>query len=194
MRQLRLVAVAVVATLALTGCGDDKPDPGDANSTWTPSGTIETPSSSAPPAKSTEPPLPDAATKATKDGARAFITYYWDLVNYAQLTGDVKALKAVSGETCEGCQSGIAGTADHYASGGRVIGGYSGTTVKELTQLKQAGQDLYGFEARVAAMATKQTVIASDGSEETHEAGTETWAMYLIWVDDSWRVDILEHQ
>ncbi|WP_372492275.1 DUF6318 family protein, partial [Pimelobacter simplex] len=43
------------------------------------------------------PVLPGAAKEASEEGARAFVGYYWELVNYAQATGDVRRLRRGAG-------------------------------------------------------------------------------------------------
>ncbi|NGZ99563.1 hypothetical protein G5V59_01935 [Nocardioides sp. W3-2-3] len=102
----------------LAGCSDDEPDgqpsPSPSVSTTAP----VSPTPSAAPAK--EPVLPAAARQPTEAGARAFIAYYWDLINYAQVTGDVKALEKVSGPNCERCLAGIDAIRTLYESGGRL--------------------------------------------------------------------------
>ncbi|QSR26854.1 hypothetical protein CFH99_14585 [Nocardioides aromaticivorans] len=193
MRSLRAALAASLAALALlAGCSDDDPSPGDPGSTSTPTDKPETPTSSAT-AKPTEPALPDAATKATEAGARAFITYYWDLINYAQVTGDVKALKRVSASSCEGCNAGIEGVREHYQSGGRVIGGAHRIAIKSLSELSTSSGNAFGFHGVVRASHDDQTIISSDGSEDVRGPGTDTFDVYLLWLEKAgWRLDVME--
>lgn len=193
MRTHSIAALVLAAILALSACSDDDPDPGDPMSTWTPSGTPEAPSSSATPsADPTEPPLPDAAREATEAGARAFITYYWDLINYAQVTGDVKALREVSGPNCEGCQKGINAVRDVYGNGGSAIGGAYSVHISSVREIAPEDRSLYGVEARYRVRNAKQTITRGDGSVEVSESGSTRYLSYLIWVDETWRTDILE--
>lgn len=193
MRSLRAALAASLTALALlAGCTDDDPSPDEPTSTWTPTGKPGTPTSSTT-AKPTEPALPDAATKATEAGARAFITYYWDLINYAQVTGDVKALKRVSGSSCEGCNAGINGIREHYRTGGRVSGGAHRVEVKSLSELSTNSGSAYGFHGVVRASHADQTIISSDGTEDVRGPGSDTFDVYLLWLEaNGWRLDVME--
>lgn len=193
MRSLRAALAAPLAALALlAGCTDDDPSPGDPTSTWTPTGKPETPTSSAT-AKPTEPALPDAATKATEAGARAFIAYYFDLVSYAQVSGDVRALKRASGPSCRGCNAGIEGVRKHYGGGGRIVGGALVPTIDRIREISTQSGSLFGFRAIVTTSHNEQTIIESDGSSDTRSPGTDHWNLYLLWTpSDSWRLDVMD--
>lgn len=192
MRSLRAALAASLAALALlTGCTDDDPSPGDPTSTWTPTGEPETPTSSAT-AKPTEPPLPDAATKATEEGARAFITYYWDLINYAQVTGDVEALKRVSGSTCRGCSRVINGISDLYTDGGHAIGGEYTLRIERITEVTTPDKAALGIEAAIRVRNQEQTIVQGSGESARSVPATSRYLIYLIWVNEAWRTDIVE--
>ncbi|WP_408899224.1 DUF6318 family protein [Nocardioides sp. R1-1] len=182
----------VLLIVGVTACSDDEPAPHDPSSTWSPTGTMEAPSSTAA-AVPVEPRLPDAAREASEAGARAFIAYYWELVNYAQVTGDVKALRAASSLNCAGCNAGIRGVRERRRSGQRVVGGPHEAAIKMLEKLQTDSGDLNGYHAVVVARHDEQTAIGADGSEDVRAAGESTFDMYLIWVDQSgWRTDILD--
>lgn len=192
MRSLRAaLAASLVALALLAGCSDDDPSPGDPSATSTPTGTPETPTTSAT-AKPTEPALPDAATKATEAGARAFITYYWDLVNYAQATGDVKALKRVSGPNCRRCMAGIEGIDDLYGEGGHLTNADYRATVLSLKEVNVDSGDAYAFESRTDVSNAAHVSVDANGNEEKFEASTLTYLLYLLWIDDHWRLDVME--
>lgn len=189
MRSLRAALAASVAALALLGaCSDDDPSPGDPSSTWTPTGKPETPTSDAT-EKPTEPALPEAATKATEDGARAFIAYYWDLINYAQVTGDVKALKRASGPTCDGCTRAVRAVEELYGSGGQADGGDYDLVIERVREL--SSDALYGMEAVIRVRNAEQRIVR-DGEEEISQPKTSKFLTYLIWAQEAWRTDILE--
>ncbi|WGX95699.1 DUF6318 family protein [Nocardioides sp. L-11A] len=173
---LGLLAAALVLLLSAAACSDDSPEPRDPTSTWSPTGTIDTPSPTAPP---TEPELPGAATRADEEGARAFITYYWELINYAQVTGDVKALKAASGPNCGGCGAGMDGIRRLYKSGGHLEGGDYKVRLKKINQLNGSNPSDIAFEAKLAASAPEQVVVEGDGSKTHNPAATITAASPL---------------
>lgn len=191
MRSLRAALAASLAALALlAGCSDDNPSPADPSSTWTPTSKPETPSSSAP-AKPTEPALPQAAKKATEAGGRAFIAYYWDLINYAQVTGDVKALKRVSGSTCSGCNRAIEAVETLYGDGGHAERGEYALTIVRSKEVTSSDESLYGMEASIKVRNASQRIIRG-GDVEISDPKTSRFTTYLIWTDEAWRTDILE--
>lgn len=119
-------AIAVAALLAtglLAGCDDedDPPEPTESVSepTSAPTSTQTEPTPTGP----VEPTLPAEAEAATKAGAEAFVGYYWQVVNYAQHTGDVGPLTRISEDNCAGCNGGIRYITKVYGRGGRIIGG-----------------------------------------------------------------------
>lgn len=193
MRSLRAALAASVAALALLGaCSDDDPSPGDPSSTWTPTGKPETPTSDAT-AKPTEPALPEAATKATEDGARAFIAYYWDAVNYAQATGDVRRLNSLSAHSCDTCRGVAADLRAHYRSGGRIDGGDNSVHITEAAELSTSSGAAFGFRIEQVVSHEQQTIVEGDGSEDQRDAGSNRFTAYVLWVDeDHWRLDVME--
>ncbi|MBM0126368.1 DUF6318 family protein [Pimelobacter simplex] len=186
---IRAAVAAMVLLLLASGCSDGDPSPRDPSSTWSPTGKMETPTSAAP--DPVEPDLPAAAKEATEAGARAFIEYYWELINYAQVTGDVKALKGVSGPNCEGCNAGIDGIRNLYRGGGHATGGAYDTTVKSLAKVPFDAPAALAYKARVLVRNKEQAVVNADGSLETLAPATNAIVVYLLWVDERWRTDVL---
>ncbi|KRB73040.1 hypothetical protein ASE01_19895 [Nocardioides sp. Root190] len=189
MRVRSAAAVVLVAALALAGCSDD--DPPDPQPSAGTSGTPSPSPSATPTAEPKEPALPDAATKATEAGARAFITYYWDLINYAQVTGDVKALKKVSGPNCTGCSAGLKGISEVYREGGRVEGGEYSVQIKKLNEL-DGPSTTYLLEALLTADNQAQTIVNADGSEHRSRAGSADIAVAVSWSAAAWRMEVMD--
>ncbi|GAA1542891.1 DUF6318 family protein [Nocardioides humi] len=190
MRLLRTLAAALAVLLALAACTDDSA-PRDPSSTWSPTGTMETPSSNAGQTP-TEPALPDAATQASEDGARAFITYYWDLINYAQVTGDVKALKAASGPNCEGCKAGIHAIREIYKGGGHITDGQYEPEIQTLKPFQVQEHDIDAFEAKVTVRNAAHSAVNGDGTATPYAADTSRYLLYVLWVESRWRLDVME--
>lgn len=189
MRVRSAAAVVLVAALALAGCSDD--DPPDPEPSAATSSTPSPSPSATPTAEPKEPALPDAATKATEAGARAFITYYWDLINYAQVTGDVKALKKVSGPRCDGCRGGINAISAIYRDGGRAEGGTYTVRIVTIRKTDFSDSDVYSFESRIKVKNTEQTILAGDGSTRTLRPTENAIEVALLWVAEAWRLDVL---
>ena len=97
-----MIAAAVVACGALSGCSDDEtePDSGLPSKSELTESTPASPTASDPtpsdptPSGPQEPPLPAAAKSPGKAGAKAFVAYYIKLLNYASWTGDTAAVRA----------------------------------------------------------------------------------------------------
>ena len=113
-----ITAMSLMSVLALGACSDDDPEP-----------ELAPPSSSAPSSPSTtavsgpiEPTMPAAARGTDAAAAEAFVRFYWEMVNYAQATGDVRALTKLS-EDCPACRGGVTFIKQVYARGGRLTGG-----------------------------------------------------------------------
>jgi len=136
------------------------------------------------------PVLPGAAKEASEDGARAFVGYYWELVNYAQATGDVRRLRRVSGPRCRGCKAGIRGIKTLYRSGGHTEGGTYRLEIEAIKSLPS--QTFLAFEALVNAHNDEQVIVDGDGSRRTSGSSTSTLAIVIVWIDRRWRMDLME--
>lgn len=183
-------ALLLAATLALAACSEDEPRAPEP--TPSPSGTTPAPTPS-PSAKPTEPVLPEAAKEPTEAGARAFITYYWDLINYAQVTGDVKTLRRTSAANCAGCTAGIDGIRDVYKDGGRVEGGDYSVSIAELSEL-DGPANAFVFEALVTARNTAQTIVRRDGTEHRSNPSSAQLAVAASWTSATWRMEVMDPQ
>jgi hypothetical protein len=116
-----LAAWGLVAGLALTGCSDgDEPAGGPG-----PSGPPATISS----APTTDPPhggppqLPALAREQSNAGAKAFVRYYIDVLNYAHSEGVAGPLRRLGTRGCDVCQILADGIAVMAQRGGGQQGG-----------------------------------------------------------------------
>ncbi|ABL83551.1 hypothetical protein Noca_4054 [Nocardioides sp. JS614] len=114
-----IAALCVVSVLALGACSGDDPEP-----------RFAPPSSSAPSSPSTtavsgpvEPTMPAAARGSDAAAAEAFVRFYWEMVNYAQATGDVEGLRSLGAEGCNACDGGVQFIRDVVKRSGEVVGG-----------------------------------------------------------------------
>lgn len=120
------VAALCAAALVLVGCSDDPPKPKPLDPpTSTPTGaentpptTTDSPDTETPTAR-VEPTMPAAAKQLTEPGAKAFVKYYYAIINYAWNTGDVGELSSLSEEQCKTCWGYIAQLEKVYGAGGR---------------------------------------------------------------------------
>jgi hypothetical protein len=126
------VAAALATTVTLTGCGDDEEpktyDPGLPSESEVTNSTEPSPTSSDPtptepsPTGPQEPLMPDAAKASGKQGAKAFVAYYIELLNYASWTGDTTAVREY-GPRCRGCRADANLFESTYREGGWFKGG-----------------------------------------------------------------------
>ncbi|GAB2990560.1 DUF6318 family protein [Nocardioides montaniterrae] len=108
--------LVAAALLTLTACGSDPAPPPASPSS---SSTSPSPTNTAP----VEPQMPGAATVDSKAGAIAFAKYYWQVVNYAQATGDTKYLSVLQHGSCRACTAGRKWIDSVYRAGGKISGG-----------------------------------------------------------------------
>lgn len=178
--------------LALAGCDAAAPAPAPVPSS--PAAPPSSPTARAEPTRTARPPtapaLPTAARQASEAGARAFIDYYWALVNYAQATGDVRQLRKASGPHCRGCSAGISGIVDLYQGGGNAEGGTYGTHVTKIEVLKSKA--FYSFEALVRVVNQEQVITNADGTRRTSAPSNSLFAVVVIWTKEHWRMDYME--
>lgn len=192
MRARTLVTTGLLAGVLggmLAGCSED---PSDGSDRPTSSATPSTPSESTTAASGepTPPPLPDAATRGGRKGAEAFLRHYWELVNYAQETGDTAPLRAVQADGCDGCNGGNDWIEKVYAEGGRIEGGHY--TVRAADAHKTPSRT--GWLAGATVHMTRETVSGAGDLDATYPSGRSSWIFTLQFADDSWRVTSLEHE
>lgn len=189
----RAVAAVIgvsVLSAGVAGCTGDDPGAGPSPS---PSASVSTsvPPTPEPTAAPVVPVLPAAAKEPTEAGARAFIAYYWALINYAQVTGDVKGLEGVSGPNCDGCRGGINAIEEVYRAGGHASGGEYSAIVERLKPAKFATPDARAYEGLVHVRNDAQIITRADGSTRTLDPTRNTITVYLLWIGSSWRMDVL---
>ncbi|MFC7502117.1 DUF6318 family protein, partial [Nocardioides sp. GCM10030258] len=142
--------------------------------------------------KPVEPVLPAAATKATEAGARAFITYYFDVINYAQATGEVSTLNALSASTCGACEDLAERLRNQYEDGGRIDGGVNSLKSISATEVTTTSKAAYGFQMKLDVFHDEQTLTDSDGDTEERGAATNAFTALIMWADGRWRLDVLQ--
>ncbi len=113
MRRTFWPCLAMALTLVLLGGCSGKPAPKEPD----PNGSV------GPETTATPPPLPEAATQETAEGAASFVDHYLDVLNYASQTGDTTPLQSVSTPDCEGCADYIRHYEERAEAGGRIEGG-----------------------------------------------------------------------
>jgi hypothetical protein len=186
---VRLVALAALA-LALSACADDEPEPRVDPTPTTSTSTSPTsdPTSTGP----VEPPSPQAAASASKSGVEAFISYFWDLANYAQATGDTKTLRNLGAGSCGGCQGAFDFIDEVYGAGGSITGGEYTLGNLETKRLVAETNDVVIFRSTFPTTNTRQVVRQPGKKADVYEASTVRARFTLSYQADGWQVDIWE--
>ncbi|GAB3197244.1 hypothetical protein GCM10027062_08560 [Nocardioides hungaricus] len=177
------VVAAVVLVLGLAACSGD-PEP-----------RVAPPSPTVPSTTGTSvqipPQMPAVAKGTDAAAAEAFVRFYQDTVNYAQQTGDVKALRML-GLKCRGCDAGIEFITDVYEGGGTINGG-DGRVAEFETGFVGEGYERAIVDCVV--ITTKQKVdLPGKGRDAVYPAGRQPIRFILDPSDEGWVVRSLGAQ
>lgn len=125
---LATVGLCLAASAACTN--SDATEPRSTSSTSSTPGqsspTDSLPTSSPPPSEkpTPQPPvLPEAAKAKTTAGAKAFVRFYVDALNFGYLEQDPQAISTVSSGTCQICATIVRNIRHIHAQGGSQKGG-----------------------------------------------------------------------
>lgn len=184
-------AVAVAALLVaglLAGCDDeeDPPEPIESSSEPTSSATSATTEPS--PTGPVEPTLPRKAEGENQAGVEAFVTFYWEVVNYATKTGDVRLLRRLYQPSCTACEAGSNGIELIRERGGKTRGGNYRVLMLEPVESANGNWAVI-TRTRVG---TQRTIGAGD-LDGTFPGGKAKWLIGVARIQDSWSVTTLEH-
>jgi len=181
----RAVALVVGLALDLTGCGATHPT---APSSPTPTTASTTPSPS--PATAGPPVMPDTARQHTTTGAKAFVIYFWQAVDYAQHTLDTTPLEDASNDDCLGCNRGIDGLKKDARRGATITGGDNTVSHYQAGLLTLGGTTF--TQAFFSLTNTEQTETFANGRTKHTKATTIQMRMLLQPVPGGWSVETLE--
>lgn len=183
---LRGALVAVLCVGLLAGCQDD-PKPKVADPTTPAPSTSGLPTTSVPTTTSTPTPTgpvePPEAALNSDSGAKAFVTYYIDVFNFAEASGDTTLLASLATDHCAACSGYVRAINKAYDGGGRIEGGQ--LTLGELRDLPAA----FGADKGVYALgrSTRQTVFGADGTAiDDNPSSTFRLFAYPKWSGDAW--------
>ncbi|UDY22462.1 DUF6318 family protein [Nocardioides sp. Kera G14] len=172
--------VAAAVALALAGCGSDKAQPPSSVRTTS---TVASPTSTPTP---TAPVMPDAAKQHTKEGAEAFVRYFWDVANAAQSNGDPSELTDLSLDGCEACDGTISSIRKTKAAGGTYVGGTSTVVVQSSELLQSETFQMAHVQARIDV--SDETVDYPGSGKDVHRPARQARIrMELTWAG-GWRV------
>lgn len=185
----RLAAIFAVAMAIVFGAfmitrtfsGSGQTDTGEAGSrgTGAPGGAASVPGT-------TGPPLPTAAGERSREGGEAFIRYWFDLLTYAQRSGDTTDLSEATNEGCGDCGTALATIRDAYAEGGSLRGGAYLVRRVATNSLFTLDRPIY----EVTLDRSPRATIDRSGVERGSLPGLTVANCVLIleWASDRWRV------
>ncbi|WP_193605024.1 DUF6318 family protein [Nocardioides dongkuii] len=173
MSRVLLAGVAVTLGL-LSGCSDDAdPSPMVSPTPSSSSAGSTSPSHAPTPAGPVEPTLPPEAEGDDAAAAEAFVRHYWEMVNYAQATGDVAGLRRLESPTCEACAGGRRTIEETYGAGGSIEGGEARVSSAQAGRLGTAVGRVFGVTVEVDIA---EQVVNEPGAETVrHDGGTFTF-------------------
>jgi hypothetical protein len=154
-----ITACSLLSVLALGACSGGDPEPRFAPSSSSPPTSPSTTAASDP----VPPTMPAEAKGTDAAAAEAFVRFYWEMVNYAQATGDLRDLRVISSMHCVACRGGIGGIEQVVARGGRISGGVGRVSRMDTTFLENKGVT----EAVVEfVLATSRQIVDYPGSDD----------------------------
>jgi len=133
--------------------------------------------------------MPEAAKAHTKAGAKAFVVYYWQVIDYAQRTLDVAPLRALSSSGCTGCQGGIKALASIRRAGGHIEGGGESASVRSMSPMNEGAM----FAKVRLMLRTTQQVIVPVKPTHSYEPGQSNASVIVSPVEDGWVISELRY-
>ena len=190
-----IAAASLAALLALTACqGSAAPSPSpsatSSSASPTPDASKPTPASSNGPARNIPvPELPEAATKETKEGLRAFANYWLSLMNYGFITGDYGPVNKLTSSACGTCANVQKGVSEAYKAGGWFVGGE--LAIKSYSDSFRADvNDTYGPLMRISQNSrAKYDKTGKLLEKHAADAGEKNvYVLYSRFQNGAWRV------
>jgi hypothetical protein len=181
--------------LGLTSCGATDPaapsSPTPTAAPTTPSTTTTGTTTSPTTSTTTGPPaMPDTARQHTTTGAKAFVIYFWQAVDYAQHTLDTTPLEDASNDDCLGCNRGIDGLKKDARRGATITGDDNAVSRYQAGPLTLGGTTF--TQAFFSLTNTEQTETFANGRTKHTKATTIRMRMLLQPVPGGWSVETLE--
>jgi hypothetical protein len=185
----RAVVSALISGLCLTlaACSHDQAagpiDPPD-NTT---SSSVTTPTTTAPsdPAQDPPPVMPALAKQKSTAGAKAFITYFVEVLNYSYHTASTSPLRGISAPSCDVCKRLVTGVAAMKKSGGSQSGG-SWTAIR-IFHIASDQRDTPRYVLKVHIAKGSFVPSAHAAPSPIHRA-LVTDQVQLVRVTDGWLV------
>lgn len=180
----RLLVPLVGLLVLLGGCSDGDPEPKIAptESSSAASSTSPSPSPSGP----VEPSLPAEAEGEDAAAAEAFVRFYWEMVNYAESSGQIQGLSDLGLESCTACAGGAADIARIYGAGGSVSGGVVIVTKTKASPFTSG--PARGFAVVVDVDISPQVIREPGKKPKRYSGGPNTFQFIVQREEAAWRI------
>lgn len=192
-----LLALPLVATMLLVGCGgDSKPDASPSSTaissstaTSAPTTASDTRTITASEQPTTDPTIPAAARAHTPAGAEAFVKYFYSQLNIAWSKPEAGLISRLSATTCKTCTNFEREAAKSVANYERVIGeSISLTTVETSDATDPARMTVLaiGFQPESVVVDAKGKTVQTLQRERVRNVVT------LQWGASGWRLEEIQ--
>ena len=148
------LAAAALPVALLAGCSGDEPEPKFPDESSS-SPTVASPSAPF------EPTPPAAMERGDEAGAKAFVEYYFAMLNYAQRTGDVAGARRLALNECAACAGALDVVTTTYGAGGSIRGGVIDTLALDANYEGSATAQVRNFSAQASVRTQRQVVQGS---------------------------------
>lgn len=184
MRLVALLGGAGLVAALCVGCSSETaPVPAPLPSTSSQHQTTPTPTPTPTPAPTaTPPPMPEAARGTGKPAMRAFVRHYVSVINFAEKTGNVAGIRALSAPSCGDCERLARFLSRLYDSGGHIRPG-AGWMIEDMIVVP--GETIVAASMREAAASVYTDPSASPSITEADHFAVE---FELRHADDGWLV------
>lgn len=184
MGKLASTLLATTLCAALAACGSEAAEP--------PPHTSSAPSTPAPTTSPspTPPVMPDLAKQHTAEGAKAFVVYFWQVVDYAMEALDPAALRPLVREDCTGCRGGIRFISKVRDRGGVLVGGDDKVSSITANQVQLGTDSYYSLTFKVTN--TEQRVTYPGGQTKVFPRATSMDHFMIHATPTGWVVTTME--
>lgn len=183
-----MVAIILFAGCAADGSLPSEPQTHARTSSVPDISVASTPNSSTPSTSPmyvpVKPTLPAAAKRHSDAGAVAFVSYYWEALNYAWTKPDGTLLPRLSLPGCKGCENFQGAAADFQAKSWR----YSSPPVQLISAIHVI-TDRDGVRVVTKVRKLPASIFDETGARvHTQTKGDQLWGFDALWTGSGWRL------
>ncbi len=176
----------LVVTASILGACDSGPEP---MVTVTPTPVPGSPTASpsptpAPAAPASAPVMPELAKQNTSEGAAAFVTYWFEAVNWAWASNDATGLRQLSAKECAYCSRVLDGL--ERRSSLNLVRSGGGATVSDIKPRLPFQEDRIVLDLVYSERSGRSTLPDGTIYQEWSAVEPSTRQVILAWDEDGW--------